>query len=117
MYMVTLAFGAANWVMFIVAWPTLSRQYTFLDSRSTIWTLARILFAAGVALGCMALVLWWLNGGYQVGDSKLIAIGYLALTTAVVFAVYLPMAWLVRVQEVRDVLRWVGRALRAAVRR
>lgn len=116
-YMVTLAFGAANWVMFIVAWPTLSRQYTFLDSMSTIWTLARILFAAGVALGCMALVLWWLNGGYQVGDSKLIAIGYLALTTAVVFAVYLPMAWLVRVQEVRDVLRWVGRALRAAVRR
>ena len=106
-----VAFSAANWAMFLVAWPAIRRSYGFVDAKATLWALVRIALAAVVALaatiGAFALGL----PSFTLGESKPMAFVDLALTSLVVLVVFVVAAWLFRVTELRDLLAWASKKM------
>lgn len=100
------AYSLAALVTFVVAWPWLRRTYGFLDSRRTLSALVRLLVAAAVTVAVLVAFRHFLVPAYEPGQGKLLALGDLILTTAVVLPVFVALAWLLRVAELRELLRW-----------
>ncbi len=108
-----LAYVIACWITFVIAWPVLARAYGTLDTRHTLWTFVRIAVAGGCAwlavrlLEVVAPVLDYASGNSR--GQAVVSLSSLCLTVLVVFAA---VAWLLRVQEMRELTRRARGALR-----
>lgn len=106
-----VAYSMACLVTFLVAWPTLRRSYGFLDSRATLWALARIAIAVLGAIAVVLLVDRFVTGPFPLGAGKFDALVNLIITSAVVGVVYAMLAWLLRIREMHELTGWVTGAL------
>ena len=109
---IAAAYSIAYWLGLIVAWWLLARRLGPMESGRTVWLIIRGLIAAVVAGGAMAGVLVLLMSSLTpdpgVGRGfMLIAVIVTSIVGVLVFAF---VAWLLRIQELRDVMT-LGRGL------
>ncbi|MCH9816969.1 MAG: murein biosynthesis integral membrane protein MurJ [Actinomycetia bacterium] len=100
------AYSLANWILFIVAWPTLRRAYGYLDVMATVRALLKVLAAAGLVSGLMIAIRLTVLPPFGTGDSKIDAFWTLIVTAIIVLVSYLLVAWLLRITEIRELLTW-----------
>ena len=111
--MLALTYGLSYWLAMIIAWIVLSRRLGSLDSKRTAWTVTRMaaagIVSAGIMVGVQAMLLPLFADNGKFG--LLIA----TLITAVLGTLaYLALAWLLRVRETGEVVRFVrNRVMRA----
>lgn len=103
---IAAAYSIAYWLGLIVAWWLLARRLGPMESGRTVWLIIRGLIAAVVAGGAMAGVLVLLMSSLTpdpgVGRGfMLIAVIVTSIVGVLVFAF---VAWLLRIQELRDVM-------------
>jgi len=104
-----LTYGLSYWIGMSIAWVMLARRIGGMRSGATAWALTRIASAALIALGGMLLARFALgsvgyNPGLQSRESVLIDILVMA---PVGIVIYLVAAWLLRVHELRELVRIV----------
>jgi putative peptidoglycan lipid II flippase len=108
---IALAYSLSYWAAFVVAWWLLARRLGAMDSRRTMWVIARAVAAAVVAVGVMLAVLTTLVSA--TGGERDAGIGILLMrilvTSTIGLVVFLLTAWAMRVREVSDVLSLVRR--------
>jgi putative peptidoglycan lipid II flippase len=112
---IALAYAVAYWITLAVTWWVLARRLGSLESRRTVWSLARMLIAGAVAAGAMLVILLVvlnLETGGIAATRKVDLLVNVMLTSIVGLGVYLFAAWVMRVTEVSDVLSLAGRLVR-----
>lgn len=117
-----IGYSLAYWVVFGIAWPVLSRRLGGLDGRRTLTVVLRLLVAAaaaGAAAFAVQLAMLQLAQRSTGTDVAFGFIGYpgwalvsTAVTAAVLLCLYLAIAWVLRVGEIRQVADMVGGRLR-----
>lgn len=111
---IALAYGIAYWFAFIATWWILARRLGSMESRVTIWALARLGIAGIVAVLAMVAslaVLLIVDPDYDAFDRWRLLLN-LVVTTTVGFGSYVGVSRLLRVREVSDALSLVGRLAR-----
>ncbi|MBK9739047.1 MAG: murein biosynthesis integral membrane protein MurJ [Actinobacteria bacterium] len=118
---IALAYSIAYWIGFAITWWILARRLGSMESKRTVWVLARLIGVGIVAVGVMLvtlLVLLNVENRPSVGDLGKGALLLNVIVTSVIgLAVYVAAAWALRVREVSDVLSLVGRMARRGGRR
>ncbi len=112
--MIAFTYSLSYWVGLALAWVVLARRVGGLDSGRTIRSLLRIGVAGLVALGLM-LGAHFILGRIFVGQlpsDKLVVLLILLVVGAIGAASYWAVAWLLRIKEVSDVTKLLGRKLR-----
>ena len=109
--MLALAYSISYWVGLAIAWIVLTRRLGGLESRRTLWSIARMLVAAAVATGLMFLV--YANLSTHVtngvtGPKSGILINVIVVSIVGLLA-YLAGTWMLRVDEVSDAVRMLSR--------
>lgn len=111
---IALAYSLAYWVALAVTWFVLARRLGSMDSRHTVWVLARMVGAGLLAVLVMFVLLVLLlrveTGGVATVDRIMLLVN-VAFTSVAGLLVYLGAAWALRVHEVRDVLSLGGRLI------
>jgi putative peptidoglycan lipid II flippase len=103
-----LAYSVANWLMFLAAWPAIRRSYGFVDGRATAWTLVRVGIAGVLAVLANSLIHLAGLPSFTIDESKLVALFDIFTTSLIVFVVFVAAAWLLRITELRDLVKWVA---------
>jgi putative peptidoglycan lipid II flippase len=112
---IALAYAIAYWITLALTWWVLARRLGSLDSRRTVWSIARMLIAgvlAGLVMLALLLLLLNIETGGIAATSKVHLLLNVIATSVVGLGVYLVAAWLLRVHDVTDVLSWTGRMAR-----
>ncbi len=106
------AYSLSYWFGLGLTWWVLARRLGSMDSRRTLWALARLLLAGAVCVGLMVGVLRGLLAAQGRGVESLthwlLAVD-VAVTSVVGLAAFVVIAWLLRVPEIHDVLSLTGR--------
>jgi putative peptidoglycan lipid II flippase len=107
-----LAYSLSYWIGLVVTWWVLARRLGSLESRRTAWVIGRLLIAGVVSVGVMLAVtraLIDLEGrGVESLGHVLLAVN-VATTSLAGIVVFAAAAWVLRIQEVADVLSLVSR--------
>lgn len=118
---IALAYSLAYWVGFAITWAILARRLGSMDSKRTVWMLARLVIVGVLTVGVMLLVLVGAlavearPSGGSLGKGVLLV--NVIITSAIGAAFYVAAAWAARVHEVSDVLSLVSRMARRGRRR
>ena len=104
-------YGLSYWIGLIIAWIVLARRIGSLDSRRTVWAVARMLVAGGLAVGAMVATRAVLVGslGAFAGQDKVSVLLSLVVLGLVGGCAYLVAAWAMRIREISEALTVVRR--------
>jgi len=102
-----LTYGLSYWIGMAIAWLMLAKRIGGMRSGATAWALTRIAGAAIIALIGMALARFALGSvGYNPGlESRQSVLIDIVVMAPLGIAVYLIAAWLLRVHELRELVR------------
>lgn len=109
-----LAYSLSYWAAFVLAWIVLRRKLGHLDSRRTLWVIARLVVAGGASIGVMIVVYAFVvrHLSDPVGGSKLGVLGDVIITSFIGVIVYLLVAWALRVHEIGAAFALIRRKVR-----
>lgn len=113
-----LGYSLAYWLTFGIAWVVLSRRITGMPNRATMWIIMRLLIAGVIAAGvgfATNLLFTLLVSNLR---NEIVPLGFVGLPgwafiasilcSAVAVAVYLVLAWALRVKEISQALAMVA---------